>query len=186
VRIISGKFRGKQIHPPANLLVRPTTDFAKESLFNILNNLVDFEQIRILDLFSGTGSISFEFFSRGCPAVTAVEINPKCAAFIKKTAEIMHAGNLDAVRSDVFRFIKYSGISWDLIFADPPYEMDSIDTLPEIILNSSILKEGGTFILEHSGNYDFSEVPGFFDHRKYGSVNFSFFRKNLLTGQGTK
>jgi 16S rRNA (guanine966-N2)-methyltransferase len=177
VRIISGKFRGRQIHPPAKLPVRPTTDFAKESLFNILNNLIDFEQIEVLDLFAGTGNISYEFFSRGCLKVTSVEISHRCASFIRSNADHMNAGTINVVRADVFRFIQHTGHAYDVIFADPPYEMESIDAIPEKILQNNLLKDDGIFILEHSGDYDFSSFPGFSDHRKYGNVNFSFFRK---------
>ena len=126
MRIISGKFRGKQIHPPSGLPVRPTTDFAKEGLFNILNNLVDIEELKILDLFAGTGSISYEFFSRDCLEVTAVDNNPKCVAFIERTAESMKAENLNAIRADAFRFIQFPGTAYNLIFADPPYDMKKL------------------------------------------------------------
>ena len=177
MRIISGKFRGKQIHPQSNLAVRPTTDFAKESLFNILNNLIDIEETRVLDLFSGTGSISFEFFSRGCQHVTAVDISHKSIAFIQRIAESMKAGNLKAVRADALRFIQIPGHSYNLVFADPPYEMEKIDTLPDKILGNPLLEENGWFILEHSRSYDFSQHPMFTEHRNYGNVNFSFFRK---------
>jgi 16S rRNA (guanine966-N2)-methyltransferase len=177
VRIISGKFRGKQIHPPSNIPVRPTTDFAKESLFNILNNLVDMEELRVLDLFSGTGSIAFEFFSRDCKHVTVVDINQKCIAFIQRTAESMKADCLKAVRADAFRFIQLPGSSCNLIFADPPYDLEKIDSLPDKILQSPLLDEDGCLILEHSKAYDFSGHAMFYDHRNYGSVNFTFFRK---------
>jgi 16S rRNA (guanine966-N2)-methyltransferase len=177
MRIITGKFRGRQLHPPVNLPVRPTTDFAKESLFNILNNLVDFESLRVLDLFAGTGSISFEFFSRGSEMVTAIDTDSRCVAFINKTAMEMKAENLEAVREDVFQFLKHPFGQYDLVFADPPYDMEGIGTLPSLVLNSSILNAEGRFILEHSRDHDFSEHPLFDQHRKYGNVNFSFFRK---------
>ena len=177
MRIITGKFRGKQIHPPVNLPVRPTTDFAKESLFNILNNLIDFEGLHVLDLFAGTGSISYEFFSRGSEIVTAIDNEPRCVAFINKTALEMKAENLEAVREDVFQFLKHPFGQYELIYADPPYDMEGIDTLPGLVLASSVLKEDGLFILEHSRNQDFSQNAGFDQHRNYGNVNFSFFRK---------
>jgi 16S rRNA (guanine(966)-N(2))-methyltransferase RsmD len=175
MRIITGKFRGRQIHPPANLPVRPTTDFAKESLFNILNNLVDLESLSVLDLFAGTGSISYEFFSRGSELVTAIDIDPHCVAFINKTALSMKADNLEAVREDVFQFLKHPFGEYDLVYADPPYDMDGIDSLPDLVLDSNILKREGFFILEHSRDHDFSQHPDFDQHRKYGNVNFSFF-----------
>jgi 16S rRNA (guanine966-N2)-methyltransferase len=178
MRIITGKFRGKQIHAPVNLPVRPTTDFAKESLFNILNNIIDIEGLHVLDLFAGTGSISYEFFSRGCEIVTAIDIDSRCVAFINRTAGEMNAKNLEAVREDVFQFLKHPFGNYDLVYADPPYDMQGIDTLPGLVLNSNILKEEGFFILEHSRNHDFSTYLGFDQHRKYGNVNFSFFRKS--------
>jgi 16S rRNA (guanine(966)-N(2))-methyltransferase RsmD len=177
MRIITGKFRGKQIHPPVNLPVRPTTDFAKESLFNILNNLVDIESLRVLDLFAGTGSISYEFFSRGSEMVTAIDIEPRCVAFINKTALSMNAETLEAVREDVFQFLKHPFGEYDLVYADPPYDMEGIDLLPDLVLDNNILKGDGLFILEHSRNHDFTKHPEFDQHRKYGNVNFSFFRK---------
>jgi 16S rRNA (guanine966-N2)-methyltransferase len=177
MRIITGKFRGKQIRPPVNLPVRPTTDFAKESLFNILNNVVDMEGLRVLDLFAGTGSISYEFFSRGCDRVTAIDIDTRCVAFITKTAESMNAENLEAVREDVFSFLKHPFGEYDLVYADPPYDMEGIDTLPGLVLGSTLLTPEGLFILEHSRDHDYSEHPGFDQHRKYGNVNFSFFRR---------
>jgi 16S rRNA (guanine966-N2)-methyltransferase len=181
VRIISGKFRGRQIHPPSNIPVRPTTDFAKESLFNILTNLIDFSETKVLDLFSGTGNITFEFFSRDCPQVTAVELNFKCCSFIKHAAANMNAACIKVVRSDVFRYIQVPGPSYDLIFADPPYELESLPLLPDLILMSPLLAEDGLFVLEHSKRHDFSHHPMFSDHRTYGNVNFSFFRKQSTT-----
>jgi 16S rRNA (guanine966-N2)-methyltransferase len=175
MRIISGKYRGRQIHPPANLPVRPTTDFAKESLFNILNNTIGIDGLDVLDLFAGTGSISFEFFSRGCNSVTAVDIDHKCIHFIKRTAELMNADNLDAIRMNCYQFLKYPGKSYDLIFADPPYDLEGIDKLPDLVCGGGLLKKDGLFILEHSKDYSFAESPYFSQHREYGSVNFTFF-----------
>jgi len=177
VRIISGKYRGRQIHTPHNLPVRPTTDFAKESLFNILNNLVDFEELKVLDLFAGTGNISYEFFSRGAVNVTAVEIDPKCVAFINKTIHLLNAECLYAISADVFQYLKHAFGKYDIIFADPPYQMEKIDEIPDLIFQSQILKNEGWFILEHSKRHDFSKHPFFDQHRKYGNVNFSFFRR---------
>jgi 16S rRNA (guanine966-N2)-methyltransferase len=177
MRIITGKFRGKQIHPPVNLPVRPTTDFAKESLFNILNNLVDIESLHVLDLFAGTGSISYEFFSRGSEMVTAIDIDSRCVGFINKTALEMKAENLEAVREDVFQFLKHPFGEYDLVYADPPYDMAGIDLLADLVLNSPVLKGEGWFILEHSRDHDYSGHALFNQHRKYGNVNFSFFLK---------
>jgi len=179
MRIISGKYRGRQIHTPTNLPVRPTTDFAKESLFNILNNLVDFEEISVLDLFAGTGNLSYEFFSRGAITVTAVETDPKCVAFINKTIQLLNADNFETIRTDVFHYLKRPFESFDIIFADPPYEMENIKEIPDLIFQTQILKEEGWFILEHSKRNDFSKHPFFDQHRKYGNVNFSFFRRDI-------
>jgi 16S rRNA (guanine966-N2)-methyltransferase len=178
VRIISGKYRGRQIHTPNNLPVRPTTDFAKESLFNILNNLVDFEEISVLDLFAGTGNLSYEFFSRGAVTITAVETDPKCVAFISKTAQLLNAGNLTVIKTDVFPYLRRPYESFDIIFADPPYQVENIEEIPDLIFLSKILKEDGWFILEHSKRNDFSKHPFFNQHRRYGNVNFSFFQRN--------
>jgi 16S rRNA (guanine966-N2)-methyltransferase len=177
MRIISGKYRGRQIHTPHNLPVRPTTDFAKESLFNILNNLIDFEEISVLDLFAGTGNVSYEFFSRGAVTVTAVEMDPKCVAFINKTIQLLNAENLAVIRADVFHYLERPYESFDIIFADPPYEMEKVDEIPDLIFQSQILNEEGWFILEHSKRHNFSEHSFFHQQRKYGNVNFSFFRK---------
>ncbi|MCX6252310.1 MAG: 16S rRNA (guanine(966)-N(2))-methyltransferase RsmD [Bacteroidetes bacterium] len=175
MRIIGGKFRGKQIHTPGNLPVRPTTDFAKEGLFNVLNNLIDFEDLEVLDLFAGTGSISYEFISRGCKEIVAVDIEHKCIKFIIQTAEKLNPGCMTALRADVFVFLKQPQGQFDLVFADPPYELERIDELPGLVFEKKLIRTEGYFVLEHSRNYDFSEVPGFYRHRKYGNVNFSLF-----------
>ena len=177
MRVISGIYRGRRLQPPVNLPVRPTTDFAKEGLFNILNNLVDFESLRVLDLFSGTGSIAFEFLSRGAIEVTAIDANHRCMDFIKKTAETFGAANLKPVRSNVFVFLKHMVGRYDLIFADPPYELDGIESIPDLVLNSDLLGKGGLFILEHSDKYKFEHHPAFSQKRNYGSVNFTFFNQ---------
>jgi 16S rRNA (guanine(966)-N(2))-methyltransferase RsmD len=177
MRIITGKFRGKQIHAPASLPVRPTTDFAKESLFNILVNLVDFEGLNVLDLFAGTGNISYEFFSRGGAVITAIDSNRQCVDFINKTAASMNAENLEAVREDVFQFLKHPFGNYDLVYADPPYDMEGISTLPDLVLNQGFLIAGGLFILEHSRDFEFSGHLQFQQHRKYGNVHLSFFEK---------
>ncbi|MEI6457050.1 MAG: RsmD family RNA methyltransferase [bacterium] len=175
MRIVSGKYKGRKLHPPSNLPVRPTTDFAKESLFNILNNLIDFESLAVLDLFSGTGSIAFEFISRGCLSVTAVDQNPRCIDFIKKASAEIGIDNLRAVRSNAFSILRNPTASFDLIFADPPYDVKELPSIPELVLTTTILNPGGLFILEHSGNYRFDDHPQFFQKRNYGSVNFTFF-----------
>lgn len=178
MRIVSGKFKGKRIEPPKNFKARPTTDFAKESLFNIISNNYNFENITALDLFSGTGGISLELASRGCPDVTSVELNPVHQAFIRKTVDDL--GMRDQVRSlkqNAFVFLKGCRQQFDLIFADPPYDMEGIETIPDIIFEKKLLTDEGWLILEHSKNKDFSEKPFFIERRSYGSVNFSIFGK---------
>ncbi len=177
MRIITGSHRGRRIVAPPNLPVRPTTDFAKESLFNILNNLTAFEDIRVLDLFAGTGSITYEFFSRGARSVMAVDNNPKCIAFIDRTAEQMKAETIiDSREEDALRFLKHASQLYDVIFADPPYDMAGIEKIPDLVLNGNVLEKEGIFVLEHSRNYSFGDHPLLCDFRQYGNVHFSFFR----------
>jgi len=176
VRIISGIHKGKRINPPKNLEVRPTTDFAKEGLFNILNNKIYFDEIIVLDLFAGTGSISFEFASRQAKQITSVDLNYQSTEFIRKTAKESNYDMLRPIKSNVFNFLSGTKNSFDLIFADPPYNMEEIEKLPEIIFDKQLLNEDGIFILEHSRNLSFEEHPHFSEHRKYGNVNFTFFK----------
>lgn len=175
MRIISGKFKGRRITPPQNITARPTTDFAKESLFNLLNNRIDLEDIDVLDLFSGTGSISLECVSRGAREVIAIEMAQRQADFIRKTCTQLNISNIRLLRTDVFHFLESCKIQFDFIFADPPYDLPALPTLPQIIFERGLLKEEGVFVLEHPEKYDFSEHPHFSDHRNYGSVNFTFF-----------
>ncbi len=177
MRIVSGIYRGRRLVPPVNLPVRPTTDFAKEGLFNVLNNQVDFESLKVLDLFAGTGSIAFEFLSRGAIEVTAVDSNHRCIEFIKKTAELFGTRNIKPVKSNSFVFIKHMISTYDLIFADPPYDLEGIESIPDLIFGSNLLAEQGLLILEHSTSYKFEKHPHFDAHRQYGSVNFTFFMK---------
>jgi 16S rRNA (guanine(966)-N(2))-methyltransferase RsmD len=179
MRIVSGKFRGRRLKPPTHLPVRPTTDFAKEGLFNVLGNLVDFETLRVLDLFAGTGSISFEFISRGAVSVTAVDINTGCVNFIRKTAEQLEIGELHPVKANVLKYITHGWEKFDLIFADPPYDLPDINEIPDLVLKSGILENDGLLILEHGAGNDFAGHPLFSQRRHYGSVNFSFFRQDL-------
>lgn len=176
MRIVSGKWRSKRIFAPKNLPTRPTTDFAKESLFNILNNRFDFEAIRVLDLFSGTGNISYEFASRGTVDLTAVDQNRNCIRFITETSESLDAG-MHIVQADALQYVRRASTSFDLIFADPPYDWEHYEDLAKSILDLGLLREGGEAILEHSDQTDLSHLPGFFAHRRYGHVNFSFFSR---------
>lgn len=177
MRIITGILKGRRLNPTENLPVRPTTDMAREGLFNILNNILDYEELSVLDLFSGTGAISFEFISRGVREVTAIEINSKCTDFIKKSAQQFGVNNLHVVRSDVFDLLKRAYKKFDVIFADPPYQLEDLPTLPDLIFEKQMLAEGGIFILEHSKEHSFENHPCFWQHRKYGKVNFTFFKK---------
>jgi 16S rRNA (guanine966-N2)-methyltransferase len=176
MRIISGSLKGRRINPPNNLPVRPTTDLAKESLFNILNNHIDFETINALDLFSGTGSISLELISRGCISVTSVDMNFKCTDFIKKTALAFNITNLHIIKTNVMNFLKFSSTAYDLIFADPPYDMQGINNIPDIIFEKNLLRENGLLIVEHSKDINFDNHKRLFEHRNYGKVNFSIFK----------
>ena len=178
MRIISGKFKGRIIHPPKNLRARPTTDFAKENLFNVLGNTVDFEELDVLDLFAGTGSISYEFASRGARSVTSVEINAVHVNFIQATARGFGIDNMYVVRANAFLYIKGCKKQFDLIFADAPYDIKGSETLPEMVFEHNILRDGGVFILEHSKNMDFKGHANFSETRSYGSVQFSFFKKS--------
>jgi len=177
VRIISGTYKGKQIHPPANFRARPTTDFAKEALFNILENHFDIEELSVLDLFAGTGSITYEFASRGARRISAVEMNSTHFRFIQKTIQELDFFQVNAVRSDAMKVIKNPWESYNLAFADPPFDFAGLENLPELVLDSALMDPGSWFILEHPSKMRFNHVPGIFDHRNYGSVNFSFFRR---------
>lgn len=180
MRIISGKYKGRRFDPPKNFKARPTTDFAKENLFNILNNEIDWESISALDLFGGTGSISFELISRGCKDVACIEKSPVHFDFIDKTREKLGIDKMILLRMDVFRFLENNREQFDLIFADPPYELTDFKKVPELVLGNKMIKEDGIFILEHSKNYDFSDFPLFSERRVYGSVNFSIFRNKKM------
>ncbi len=175
MRIISGKYKGRHIKVHKNFKARPTTDFAKENLFNVLNNYFDFSEISVLDLFSGTGSISYELVSRGCVSVDLVESDFHSYEFIKKIINDLHMNEIQPFRADAFKFIQHCPKKYDLIIADPPYTLDKIADLPYLIFIANILKPNGWFILEHSKNYNFSNHPNYRELRKYGSVNFSIF-----------
>ena len=176
MRIISGQFRGRRLAPPKNITARPTTDFAKESLFNLLNNRIDFEGADMLDLFAGTGSIGLEFVSRGARSVTAVELAHTQQNFIISTCKQLGIHNLTVVRSDVFKYLNNCALQFDFIFADPPYALPELPLLPNYIFEKQLLKADGYFVLEHGKTYNFSQHPHFIEHRTYGSVHFSFFQ----------
>lgn len=176
MRIIRGKYGRRRFDVPSNITARPTTDFARENIFNVLENLVDFEGARALDLFAGTGAISFEFLSRGCAEVVSVERAAVQSAFIKKVARELGDDNLRLVRGDALKFIATCSAGFDIIFADPPYDMPGFAEVPAAILSSAMVRSGTIVVVEHSKAHDFSSLPQFIDHRTYGSVNFSIFR----------
>ncbi|MGI6572118.1 MAG: RsmD family RNA methyltransferase [Fermentimonas sp.] len=176
MRIISGKYKSRRIAVPANLKARPTTDFAKEGIFNVLNNLVDWEETSALDLFSGTGSIAFELISRGCPHVVSVEQNPILFRFICMIQEKLNAKELFPIKADVFKYLKSTGQRFDLVFADPPYNLKEASQIPGLVIEKKLVSEGGLFIMEHSKHLNFSLLPHFKEERKYGNVHFSIFQ----------
>ncbi len=175
MRIIRGKYGRRRFDVPHNITARPTTDFARENLFNVLENMTDFEDKTALDLFAGTGAMSLEFLSRGCKSVTAVEIAATQVNFIRSVKEKLGDNNLKIIRGDVFRFMATCSQTFDIIFADPPYDHPRFAEIPELILESRMLKTGTIVIVEHSSSHNFSTLAGFREQRAYGSVNFSIF-----------
>ncbi|ATV53452.1 RsmD family RNA methyltransferase [Prevotella intermedia] len=176
MRIITGLFKGRHFDIPRTFKARPTTDFAKENIFNVLNGYIDFDGITALDLFAGTGSISLELVSRGCKEVVSVEKDRDHARFIADCMKKINAENDILIRGDVFRFLKSCHQKFDLIFADPPYALPELDTLPDLVFEHDLLAADGVFVFEHGKHNDFSAHPRFKEHRSYGSVNFSIFR----------
>jgi len=176
MRIISGKNKGKQLIAPAKLPVRPTTDFAKEALFNILNNDYYFDELSVLDLFAGTGNISYEFASRGCPAVIAIDSHSGCVQFISKTARELDYP-ITALKADVYEYLKRTSQQFDVVFADPPYEFpaEKFAAIAELVFDNALLRPNGTLIIEHSTRTDLSELPHFVATKRYGGCVFSFF-----------
>lgn len=183
MRIISGIYGGRRISPPAQMpYTRPTTDIAKEGLFNIIQNNLDISALKSLDLFGGTGSISYELASRGCPDLTIVEKDATMHAFIKKTAATLHIENLNVVRSDVFKFIEQSNDTFDFIFAGPPYALANINDLPLRIFEKRLLNKGGWFVLEHTPRNDYKKFAHYRSERNYGTTIFSVFVQEEITG----
>ncbi len=176
MRIITGKYKGRHFEIPRSFKARPTTDFAKENIFNVLIQYVDLKEATALDLFSGTGSITLELLSRGCSQVISVEMDRDHHRFICECLKKLDTQACIPLRADVFRFMKSCHQQFDFIFADPPYALKEIPTIPDLIFGKELLKEGGLFILEHGKDHDFSQHPHFVEHRSYGSVNFSLFR----------
>jgi 16S rRNA (guanine(966)-N(2))-methyltransferase RsmD len=175
MRIIGGTHRSRKIEAPRNLPLRPTTDFAKESLFNILINRFDLEEVSVLDLFSGTGAISFEFASRGAKRIVSVEKNYNCYGFIKHRAKEFGFENILPYKGDAFKFLEGCTETFDIIFADPPYELRGIEKLPGLVFGGKLLNENGLLIIEHSGRVSLAKEERFLEKRTYGEVNFSMF-----------
>ncbi|MBE6304429.1 MAG: methyltransferase domain-containing protein [Bacteroidales bacterium] len=176
MRIIRGKYGRRRFDVPGNISARPTTDFARENLFNVLENMIDFDGINAIDLFAGTGAISLEMVSRGAAKVTAVEKAPTQFRFIEKIKQQLNCAELQIIKGDALKFIQSVQTPVNLIFADPPYDMDGFDEIPSLILGSKAVTNGSIVVIEHSKNRDFSSLPGFIEKRVYGSVNFSIFR----------
>lgn len=178
MRVISGKYKRRTFEVPRTFKARPTTDFAKENLFNVLTNIVDFEEcVNVLDLFAGTGSISLELVSRGCGRVISVEREPSHHAFIYKVKEQLKETNWLPLRTDVFRYIEKCSDTFDLIFADPPYALPRLAELPDLIIHGKLLAPNGLLVLEHGKEHSFASHPNFVQERVYGSVHFSFFEE---------
>lgn len=177
MRVITGKYKGRHFDVPRTFKARPTTDFAKENLFNVLKGYLDWEEApTALDLFSGTGSITLELLSRGCSRVISVEKDRLHYGFIRGFLEKLGDEAGVPVCGDVFKYLERCNEQFDFVFADPPYQLPNIDELPDLVMARGIVKENGLFVLEHGKTNDFSQHPNFMEHRSYGSVNFSFFR----------
>ena len=176
MRIISGRHRGKRIIAPKKLPVRPTTDMVKEALFNILNNSYSFENLRLLDLYAGSGNISYEFASRGVPEIIAVDADARCAHFIATTAKQLEAP-IQVIKLDALRYLDRAVGKYDIIFADPPYDLplEEMTLIPQKVFDSDLLSDGGMLIVEHSKHLVLEELPGYVESRKYGSSVLSFF-----------
>jgi len=176
MRIITGKYKGRHFDIPRTFKARPTTDFAKENIFNVLTGYLDFEGAAALDLFSGTGSITLELLSRGCSQVVSVEQDRDHHRFICECLKKLDTNDCIPLRGDAFRFVKSCKQQFDFIFADPPYALKELPTIPSLIFEKGLLKEGGLFVFEHGKDNDFSDNPHFVEHRTYGSVNFTIFK----------
>lgn len=175
MRIITGTYKGRRFDVPRSFKARPTTDFAKENIFNVMNRYTDFDGSTALDLFSGTGSISLELVSRGCRQVVSVEADREHHAFIAQCLKKLGTDRCVPIRGDVFRFVKSCHTQFDFIFADPPYALKELPEIPRLIFDRGLLADGGVFVFEHGKDYDFSDNEHFAEHRAYGSVNFSVF-----------
>ncbi|MES2808279.1 MAG: RsmD family RNA methyltransferase [Bacteroidota bacterium] len=176
MRIIGGTLKGLRLNPPKNLPVRPTTDLAKEALFNILQNQIEFDNIKVLDLFCGTGNITYEFASRGASMVVGVDRSIHCLNYVKDTARQHGLTQIKTFKADIFKYLQLETDKYDLIFADPPYDMNHIPEIPKIIFEKGLLSPGGLLIVEHQSMQNLSNHPAFTEQRKYGHSSFSFFK----------
>ena len=176
MRIISGSLGGRILHPPKGLPVRPTTDFAKTALFNLLNSRINLEECDVLDLCCGTGSISFECASRGARKIQSVDAHAACVKYVNETASLLGISNIQALKSDIFSFLEKEKALFQFIFADPPYEAAWIEDINPAILRQNKLSVGGILIIEHGSKTDLADQFGFLEKRKYGNVNFSIFK----------
>ncbi|SEQ88999.1 16S rRNA (guanine(966)-N(2))-methyltransferase RsmD [Pedobacter rhizosphaerae] len=175
MRIIGGNLKGIRLQPPANLPVRPTTDMAKEALFNILNNRFDIENCSVLDLFCGTGNLTFEFASRNAQSILAVDLDYGCVNWVKNTAKKHEFNQIEVRKGDVFKLLKQMTGAYDLIFADPPYNLPNIPQIPVIVKEQQLLKPEGLLVVEHQSNMKLNNLAGYTETRKYGNSSFSFF-----------
>ena len=178
MRVITGKYKGRHFVVPHSFKARPTTDFAKENIFNVLRGYADFDGLSVLDLFAGTGSISLEFLSRGCSRVVSVEKDYQHCAFIRNVFQKLNDSAACLLQTDVLRYLPRCTEEFDIVFADPPYTLRELASLPDLVLCGAVVAPGGIFVLEHGKDNDFSCHPAFVEHREYGSVNFTIFRKN--------
>ncbi len=178
MRAITGKYKGRHFSVPNTFKARPTTDFAKENIFNVLKSYVDFDGLNALDLFGGTGSITLELLSRGAGRVVCIEKDYQHYSFIKQVFRSLNDPNALIFKADALRYINKATQSFDFIFADPPYALPQLPLLPDLVTNSALMADDTLFVLEHGKNLDFSQHPCFLEHRAYGSVNFSLFRKS--------
>ena len=177
MRIISGSHKGRILRPPEGLPVRPTTDMAKESLFNILNNYIDFDEVKVLDLFAGTGNISLEFASRGAKSVLSIDLNVRCTDYISKMIAEFKFANSAVIRTNVLAFLARPAGSYDVIFADPPYDLENREKVPELVFENNWLADEGWLVMEHDKRISFKDHPLFYEERRYGKIHFSFFLK---------
>ncbi len=176
MRVITGKYKGRHFDVPRSFKARPTTDFAKENIFNVMNGYIDFEGCKALDLFAGTGSITLELLSRGAQTVVSVEMDRDHFNFIRQCLAKLNEENCALIKGDVFRFLKSCKQQFDFIFADPPYALPNLETIPDLIIDNNLLAEDGILVFEHGKSNDFKNHPRFVEHRCYGSVNFSIFK----------